>query len=54
MLQKVVDSRSHPDHLTVPPFPSSVFKSVKLFGHSFAFDAPKIWNEFPDDVHCAT
>ena len=34
----------HPDHqyLTVPPFPSSVFKSVKHFDHSFAFDAPKI------------
>ena len=36
--------RSHPDHqyLTVPPFCSSVFKSVKHFDHSFAFDAPKI------------
>ena len=35
---------SHPDrkYLTVPPFPSSVFKSVKHFCHSFAFDAPKI------------
>ena len=40
---------SHPDrqYLTVPPFHSSVFKSVKHFGHSFAFDAPKIWNELP-------
>ena len=38
---------SHPDrqYLTVPPFLSSVFKSAKHFGHSFAFDAPKIWNE---------
>ena len=36
--------RSHPDHqhLTVPPFRSSVFKLVKHFGHSFAFDAPKM------------
>ena len=44
--------RSHPDHqyLTVPPFRSSVFKSVKHFDHSFAFDAPKIWNELPHDV----
>ena len=43
---------SHPDHqfLTVPPFRSSVFKSVKYFDHSFAFDAPKIWNELPHDV----
>ena len=47
--------RSHPDHqyLTVPPFRSSVFKSVKHFDHSFAFDAPKIWNELPHDVPSA-
>ena len=30
------------------------FKSVKHFGHSFAFDAPKMWNELPHDVHSAT
>ena len=44
---------SHPDcqYLTVPPFRSSVFKSVKDFDHGFAFDAPKIWNELPHDVH---
>ena len=44
--------RSHPDrqYLTVPPFCSSVFKSVKHFYHSFAFDAPKIWNELPHNV----
>ena len=43
---------SHPDrqYLTVPPFCSSVFKSVKHFGQSFAFDAPKIWNELPHVV----
>ena len=43
--------RSPPDHqyLTVPPFCSSVFKSVKHFDHSFAFDTPKIWNEL---LHC--
>ena len=47
---------SHPDcqYLTVPPFHSSVFKSAKHFGHSFAFDAPKIWNDLPQDVHSAT
>ena len=46
---------SHPDHqyLTVPPFRLSVFKSVKHFDHSFAFDAPKIWNELPHDVRSA-
>ena len=43
---------SHPDHqyLTVPPFRSSAFKSVKHFDNSFAFDAPKIWNELPHDM----
>ena len=47
---------SHPDrqYLTVPPFHSSVFKSAKHFGHSFAFDAPKIWNDFAQDVRGAT
>ena len=37
-------SYSHPDcqYLTVPPFRQSVFKSVKHFDHSFAFDAPRI------------
>ena len=47
--------RSHPDcqYLTVPPFRSSVFKSVKHFDDSFAFDAPKIWNELPRDVRSA-
>ena len=46
---------SHPDrqYLIVPPFHSSVFKSAKHFGHSFAFDAPKIWND-PQDVRSAT
>ena len=46
---------SHPVHqyLTVPPFRSSAFKSVKHFDHSFAFDAPKIWNELPHDVRSA-
>ena len=47
--------RSHPDcqYLTVPPFCPSVFKSVKHFDHSFAFDAPRIWNELPHDVRSA-
>ena len=47
--------RSHPDcqYLPVSPFRSSVFKSVKHFDHSFAFDAPKIWNELPHDVRSA-
>ena len=47
---------SHPDHqyFTVPSFHSPVFKSVKHFGHSFTFDASKIWNEIPHDVRSAT
>ena len=51
-----ITMHSHPDrqYLTVPPFHSSVFKSAKHFGHSFAFDAPKIWNDLPQDVHSAT
>ena len=30
------------------------FMSAKHFGHSFAFDAPKIWNDLPQDVRSAT
>ena len=43
---------SHPDcyYLSVPPFHSSLYKSVKHFGHSFVFVAPKIWNDLPDNV----
>ena len=47
-------SHSDRQYLTVPPFHSSVFKSAKHFGHSFAFDAPKIWNDLPQDVCSAT
>ena len=41
---------SYPDrhYLTVLSFHSSLFKSVKHFGHSFAFDAPNIWIDLPD------
>ena len=51
-----ITRHSQPDrqYLTVPPFHSSVFKSAKHFGHSFAFDAPKIWNDLPQDVRSAT
>ena len=46
---------SHPDrqYLTVPPFRSSVFKSVKHFDYSFVFGAPKIWSELPHGVRSA-
>ena len=30
-----------------PQFCPSVQKSKKNFGHSFAFDAPPVWNDLP-------
>ena len=29
---------------------ASIYKSKKHFGLSFTFDAPRIWNDLPDDV----
>ena len=40
--------------LEVPHSATSIYKSFKHFGLSFAYDAPKIWNDLPDDVHSAT
>ena len=37
----------------VPQFCPSVHKSKKHFGHSFAFDAPMVWNDLPDEVRSA-
>ena len=31
-----------------------LYNSAKHFGLSFAFDAPKIWNDLPDDDRGAT
>ena len=39
--------------LEVPRFAPSVYKSTKHFGLSFAYDAPKIWNDLPDDERLA-
>ena len=39
--------------LQVPHFAPSVYKSSKHFGLSFAYDAPNIWNDLPDDVRSA-
>ena len=36
--------------LEVPCFGSSVYKSTKHFGLSFANDAPKLWSGLPDDI----
>ena len=40
--------------LQIPHFATSLYKSSKHFGLSFAHDAPKIWNGLPDDVRSAT
>ena len=40
--------------LEVPHFATSVYKSTKHFGLSFAYDAPNIWNDLPDNVCLAT
>ena len=47
-----ITRRRHPDgqYLTVSSFHSSLYKSFKYFGHSFVFDAPKTWNDLPDNV----
>ena len=42
-------SQSDGMFLEVPHF-ASVFKSQKHFGLSFAYDAPMIWNDLPDEV----
>ena len=39
--------------LEVTHFASSVNKSTSHFGLGFAYDAPMIWNEMPDDVGSA-
>ena len=43
---------NHPDKrfLEVPQFCPSVHKSKNHFGHSFAFDAPTVWNHLPNEV----
>ena len=43
-------SQSGGNFLVIPKFQPSVYKSVKQFGHSFAFDAPTVWNALPDEI----
>ena len=45
-------SQSDGMFLEVPHF-ASVFMSRKHFGRSFAYDAPMIWNDLPDEVRSA-
>ena len=46
-------SQSGGNFLVIPTFQPSVHKSVKQFGHSFAFDAPTVWNALPEEI-CAS
>ena len=39
--------------LEILDYINSVYKSTKHFGLRFACNAPKIWNDLPDDVHSA-
>ena len=34
-----------------PPSLLSIYKSIKHFGISFAYDTPKIWNDLPDMMY---
>ena len=47
-------SQAHGVFLEVPHFTTSIYSSSNHFGLSFAYDAPKIWNDLPDDVRLAT
>ena len=40
--------------LEVPQFIPYVHKSSKQFGFSFAYDAPKVWNQMLYDICSAT
>ena len=40
--------------LEMPQCISSVHMSTNQFGFSFAYDAPKVWNQLPGDIHSAT
>ena len=37
----------------VPKFQSTIHKSTKQFGFSFAFDAPTVWNSLPEDIRAS-
>ena len=43
-------NKSGENFLVIPKFQPSVHKSVKQFGHSFAFDAPTVWNVLPEEI----
>ena len=47
--------RSNPKNLflQVPHYCASIHKSKVHFNNSFSYDAPKIWNDLPHDIHSA-
>ena len=51
-MYKTRKSQSQGVLLEVPHF-ASIYKSKKHFGLSFAYNAPVIWNDLPDDVRPA-
>ena len=47
--------RSNPRKLFlhVPPYCSTIHKSEVHFNNSFSYDAPKLWNDLPQDIRSA-
>ena len=39
--------------LVVPQFRPSIHKSKRHFSPSFAYDAPNVWNDLPDEIRSA-
>ena len=39
--------------LQVPSYCASIHKSKVHFNNSFSYDAPKLWNDLPYDIHSA-
>ena len=46
-------SQSVANFLNAPKFQVKIHKSTKQFGFSLAFDAPTVWNSFPEDIHAS-
>ena len=46
-------SQSVANFLNVPKFQPTIHNSTKQFGFSFAFDAPTVWNSFPEDIRAS-
>ena len=46
-------SQSVANFLNVPKFQTTIHKSTKQFGFSFAFDAPTVWNSLAEDIRAS-